>query len=80
MIEAGAQEIPEDVLLEAFELAHREIIRLCEAQEDLRSQIGKPKYLDPEVTQELEQQVARPDPRADPARPGSARRAPSSRS
>ena len=57
MIEAGAQEIPEDVLLEAFELAHREIIRLCEAQEDLRSQIGKPKYLDPEVTQELEQQV-----------------------
>jgi len=58
MIEAGAQEIPEDVLLEAFELAHREIIRLCEAQEDLRSQIGKPKYLDPEVTQELDQQVA----------------------
>src|SRR6187431_18688 len=57
MIEAGAQEIPEDVLLEAFELAHREIIRLCEAQEDLRSQIGKPKYLDPEVTKELEQQV-----------------------
>ena len=57
MIEAGADEIPEDVLLEAFELAHREIIRLCEAQEDLRSQIGKPKYLDPEVTQELEQQV-----------------------
>lgn len=57
MIEAGAQEIPEDVLLEAFELAHREIIRLCEAQEDLRSQIGKPKYLDPDVTQELEQQV-----------------------
>ncbi len=57
MIEAGADEIPEDVLLEAFELAHREIIRICEAQEDLRSQIGKPKYLDPEVTQELEQQV-----------------------
>jgi polyribonucleotide nucleotidyltransferase len=57
MIEAGAQEIPEDVLLEAFELAHREIIRLCEAQEDLRSQIGKPKYLDPEVTKELEEQV-----------------------
>ncbi len=58
MIEAGAEEIPEDVLLEAFELAHREIIRICEAQEDLRSQIGKPKYLDPEVTQELEGQVA----------------------
>ena len=66
MIEAGAQEIPEDVLLEAFELAHREIIRLCEAQEDLRSQIGKPKYLDPEVTQELEQQVADRIRAADP--------------
>jgi polyribonucleotide nucleotidyltransferase len=58
MIEAGAQEIPEAELLEAFELAHREIIKLCEAQEDLRSQVGKPKYLDPEITRELEEQVA----------------------
>ena len=58
MIEAGAQEIPEPELLEAFELAHREIIKLCEAQEDLRSQVGKPKYLDPEITRELEEQVA----------------------
>ena len=33
MVEAGAQEIPEDVLLEALELAHGEIKKLCEAQD-----------------------------------------------
>jgi polyribonucleotide nucleotidyltransferase len=57
MIEAGGQEIPEDEILEAFELAHREIVKLCEAQEELRRQAGKPKFLDQELTQELEQQV-----------------------
>jgi len=54
MVEAGADEIPEDTLLEGLELAHAEITKLCEAQEDLRRQIGKAKWLDPEVTQELE--------------------------
>ena len=58
MIEAGGDEIPEEEMLEAFELAHREIVKLCEAQEDLRRQAGKTKFLDPEVTQELEQQAA----------------------
>jgi polyribonucleotide nucleotidyltransferase len=57
MIEAGGQEIPEDEILEAFELAHGEIIKLCEVQEELRRQAGKPKFLDPELTEELEQQV-----------------------
>src|SRR5919106_6705217 len=54
MIEAGAEEIPEDEMLEAFELAHREIVKLCEAQEDLRRQAGKTKFLDLDVTAELE--------------------------
>ena len=36
MVEAGADEVPEDVLLEALEIAHGEIKQLCEAQEDLR--------------------------------------------
>ncbi len=58
MIEAGADEIPEDEILEAFELAHAEIVKICDAQEDLRSQVGKPKYLDPELTSELEEQHA----------------------
>src|SRR5689334_17405661 len=56
MVEAGADEVPEDVLLEALELAHGEIKRLCEAQEDLRRQAGKPKWLDMDLTNELESQ------------------------
>jgi polyribonucleotide nucleotidyltransferase len=54
MVEAGADEVPEDVLLEALELAHREIVRLCEAQEDLRRQAGKVKWLDMELHAEIE--------------------------
>src|SRR5437588_5014442 len=54
MIEAGAEEIPEDEILEAFELAHREIVKICDAQEDLRSQAGKAKYLDHDLTEELQ--------------------------
>jgi polyribonucleotide nucleotidyltransferase len=56
MVEAGAFEIPEDRLLEALEIAHAEIKKLCEAQEDLRRQIGKPKWLDRDVTSEIEEQ------------------------
>jgi polyribonucleotide nucleotidyltransferase len=54
MVEAGADEVPEGVLLEALDLAHGEIKKLCEAQEDLRRQAGKPKWLDMELTAELE--------------------------
>ncbi|MGH2402560.1 MAG: polyribonucleotide nucleotidyltransferase, partial [Candidatus Limnocylindria bacterium] len=55
MVEAGADEIPEDVLLEALERAHAEITRICEAQEQLREQAGKRRWLDPELTEELHQ-------------------------
>ena len=55
MVEAGADEIPEDLLLEALDLAHQEIRKLCEAQEDLRRQVGKAKWLDQELTAELEE-------------------------
>jgi polyribonucleotide nucleotidyltransferase len=58
MIEAGGDEIPEEEMLEAFELAHGEIVKICEAQEELRSKVGKPKYLDPELSAELESQHA----------------------
>src|SRR5690348_10712453 len=54
MVEAGASEIPEERILEALELAHGEIIKLCEAQEELRRQAGKPKWLDLELVAELE--------------------------
>jgi polyribonucleotide nucleotidyltransferase len=58
MIEAGGDEIPEEEMLQAFELAHGEIVKICEAQEELRSKAGKPKYLDPELSAELESQHA----------------------
>jgi polyribonucleotide nucleotidyltransferase len=54
MVEAGAQEVPEETILEAFELAHGEIAKLCEAQEDLRRQVGKPKWLDLDLYAEVE--------------------------
>ncbi len=54
MVEAGANEVPEEKILEALELAHGEIVKLCEAQEDLRRQAGKAKWLDPELQAELE--------------------------
>ncbi|MGE5273907.1 MAG: polyribonucleotide nucleotidyltransferase [Verrucomicrobiota bacterium] len=53
MVEAGAAEIPEAELLEALELAHREIKRICEVQLDLARQVGKPKWLDTSLTDEL---------------------------
>lgn len=55
MVEAGAEEIPEDTLLEAFELAHAEIVKLCEAQEELAREVGKPKWLDLDLVSELEE-------------------------
>jgi polyribonucleotide nucleotidyltransferase len=58
MVEAGAAEVPEDTLLEALELAQSEIRKLCDAQEDLRRRAGKPKWLDTDVTKELEHTYA----------------------
>jgi polyribonucleotide nucleotidyltransferase len=54
MVEAGASEVPEERILEALEIAQVEIAKLCEAQEDLRRQAGKPKWLDLELTAEVE--------------------------
>jgi polyribonucleotide nucleotidyltransferase len=54
MVEAGAAEIPEETILEALEVAHAEIRKICEAQEELRRQVGKEKWLDPELTEQLE--------------------------
>jgi polyribonucleotide nucleotidyltransferase len=55
MVEAGADEVPEDVLLEALDVAQAEIRKLCEAQEELREKTGKPKWLEPELTTELDE-------------------------
>ncbi|HEU0337302.1 MAG TPA: polyribonucleotide nucleotidyltransferase [Gaiellaceae bacterium] len=54
MVEAGAEQIPEETILEAFELAHGEIRRICDAIDDLARQVGKPKWVDPDLTAEIE--------------------------
>ncbi|MGH3002160.1 MAG: hypothetical protein ACRDM1_05765, partial [Gaiellaceae bacterium] len=54
MVEAGAKQVPEAKLLEALEIAHREIVKICEAQNELRSKAGKAKWLDPATTERLE--------------------------
>ena len=61
MVEAAARELPETEMIEALELAHGEIQKLCSAIEELRSQAGKPKeeFVAPAKDRELEQQVAR---------------------
>lgn len=40
MVEAGAREVPEEVMVDAIEFGHREIIRIVEIQEELQRQVG----------------------------------------
>ncbi len=60
MIEAGADEIPNDTMLEAIKKAHEEIKRICNFISDIQKDIGKPKFeyksfaVDPEVYSEIE--------------------------
>src|SRR4051812_22980975 len=56
MVEAGANEVPESKLLEALDLAHSEIKKICEAQLDLQQQAGKAKWLDHPLTQGVERE------------------------
>ena len=44
MIEAGADEIPEDVMLEAIIKGHSEIKKIAEFIENMQKEIGKPKF------------------------------------
>lgn len=50
MVEAGAREASEEQVLEAMRLAHNEIKKLIDLQEELRAQAGKPKWEVPEYT------------------------------
>ncbi|NLN50186.1 MAG: polyribonucleotide nucleotidyltransferase [Acholeplasmataceae bacterium] len=43
MVEASAKEVSEEVMLEALMLAHEEIKKLCQFQEDIRREVGKDK-------------------------------------
>ncbi len=44
MIEAGADEIPDGTMLEAIKVAHGEIKRVCEFIQNIKNEIGKPKF------------------------------------
>ena len=59
MIEAGAYEIPDDTMLEAIKTAHVEIKKICEFIQNMKNEIGKPKFeyksfdVDSEVMEEI---------------------------
>jgi len=42
MVEAGARQVPEDLMLQALRMAHDEVKRLVQFQLDVKAQIGKP--------------------------------------
>jgi polyribonucleotide nucleotidyltransferase len=44
MVEGGANEVPEEEVLDAILFAHEEIKKITKAQEELRNLAGKPKY------------------------------------
>ena len=61
MIEAGADEIPNETMLEAIKQAHVEIKKICNFISDIKAEIGKPKFeyksfaTDPEVYAEIKE-------------------------
>ncbi len=44
MIEAGANEVEESVMMEGIKFAHQEIIKICEFIDSIRAEIGKEKF------------------------------------
>ena len=64
MIEAGANEVPDDVMLEAIKTAHIEIKKMCEFIQKMKDEIGKPKFeyksfaVNEELFAEVEEQFA----------------------
>jgi polyribonucleotide nucleotidyltransferase len=59
MVEAGANEIPEAEILDALDIAHDAIKKLCAAQAELKAKAGKPdiEFTAPGVSDELFAQV-----------------------
>lgn len=59
MVECGAQEIPEDVMVEALELGHRSIQPLIDLQVKMAAEVGKAKReaTFPNATEEIFKQV-----------------------
>jgi polyribonucleotide nucleotidyltransferase len=61
MVEAGASELPEDLILEAIMTGHRAMQPLLEAQEELRRLAGKPKQetAPPPVDEALKKKIVK---------------------
>ncbi|HTX29944.1 MAG TPA: polyribonucleotide nucleotidyltransferase [Solirubrobacteraceae bacterium] len=59
MVEAGANEVPEAEILDALDIAHAEIRKLCALQRELAEKAGKPKkdVVVPQVDPELYEQI-----------------------
>ncbi len=59
MVEAGANEIPEAEILDALDIAHAEIKKLCALQRELAERVGKQKkpYLSAPVDEQLLERV-----------------------
>jgi polyribonucleotide nucleotidyltransferase len=59
MVEAGASEIPEAEILDALDIAHGEIRKLCAIQRELAERAGKPKdeVVVPQVDPDLYEQI-----------------------
>jgi polyribonucleotide nucleotidyltransferase len=59
MVEAGAREVSEAVILDALDIAHSEIKKLCAAQRELQEKAGKPKaeVEVPQVDESLLEQI-----------------------
>src|SRR5262249_55648434 len=54
MVEAGAKQVPEDVMLQALRLAHDEIKRLVAFQNEIKAKIGKPQMTYPSAATDPE--------------------------
>jgi polyribonucleotide nucleotidyltransferase len=59
MVEAGANEVPEAEILDALDIAHGEIKRLCAVQRELAAEAGKAKteVIVPQVDPDLYEQI-----------------------
>ncbi len=66
MVEGGANQLPEATMIEAIELAHREIKKIIAKIRELQARAGKPKRqvitekIDPALTEQVRQLVATP--------------------
>ncbi|HHH41226.1 MAG TPA: polyribonucleotide nucleotidyltransferase, partial [Chloroflexi bacterium] len=60
MVEAGANEVPEEIVVEALKLAHEAIQPLIDLQEEMREAVGKPKreYTSFAVPKDLSERIA----------------------